>query len=316
MKNILTITTEPDVHLDMVRDELVDDHILVFDPATLTEDQNLSLEWEEGKLTIGLSDRELSNCKSVWYRKPDYLSEEDFPVEPAYLDLCKTSYDQILRTLYTVLDERYWMSDYWAIQKARLNKVYQIKMANSVGLLTPRTLVSTNPLAVERFIEEQGSCIAKPLGLGGVKELGFVFTSRVKSTDGLDYSGVGVSPMIIQEEIVNVADTRVTVVGDQVFPCEITKQGALTDEVDYRYGSYTYDVAYGVDHEFPDEMKARCVQLVRKMGLSFSALDFVKDDRGNYWFLECNSNGQWAFVEIETGLPIAQAIARSLSNSQ
>ena len=34
---------------------------------------------------------------------------------------------------------------------------------------------------------------------------------------------------------------------------------------------------------------------------------------GEYFFLECNPNGQWLWVELETDLPISRAIAEFLS---
>ncbi|MFE3939908.1 ATP-grasp ribosomal peptide maturase, partial [Streptomyces goshikiensis] len=30
---------------------------------------------------------------------------------------------------------------------------------------------------------------------------------------------------------------------------------------------------------------------------------------GQWWFLECNSSGQWAWMEPETGLPMVAAMA-------
>jgi len=37
--------------------------------------------------------------------------------------------------------------------------------------------------------------------------------------------------------------------------------------------------------------------------------DFSVDRNGDWWFLECNPNGQWGFITEATDLPIASAIA-------
>jgi hypothetical protein len=53
--------------------------------------------------------------------------------------------------------------------------------------------------------------------------------------------------------------------------------------------------------------------------LRFSAIDLVLDPSGDYWFLELNPNGQWAWIEARTGLPISEAITNELvriSNEQ
>jgi D-alanine-D-alanine ligase-like ATP-grasp enzyme len=49
--------------------------------------------------------------------------------------------------------------------------------------------------------------------------------------------------------------------------------------------------------------------------LRFAALDFIVTPDGEYVFLEANPNGQWAWIEHETGLPIAAAIADALEGS-
>jgi hypothetical protein len=44
--------------------------------------------------------------------------------------------------------------------------------------------------------------------------------------------------------------------------------------------------------------------------------DFGVDAAGRWQFFECNPNGQWGWIEQETGLPIAAAIARLLDQAE
>jgi hypothetical protein len=44
-------------------------------------------------------------------------------------------------------------------------------------------------------------------------------------------------------------------------------------------------------------------------GLAYAAFDFAEDAEGIWWFLECNQGGQFGFVELETGQPIADEVA-------
>jgi hypothetical protein len=55
---------------------------------------------------------------------------------------------------------------------------------------------------------------------------------------------------------------------------------------------------------------ARC--LVKRLGLRFAAMDFVVTPDGEWWF-QCNPNGQWAWIEAETALPITAALADALT---
>jgi hypothetical protein len=47
--------------------------------------------------------------------------------------------------------------------------------------------------------------------------------------------------------------------------------------------------------------------------LAYGAFDFAEDADGTWWFLECNQSGQFGFVEVETGQPIARSIAEWLA---
>ena len=64
----------------------------------------------------------------------------------------------------------------------------------------------------------------------------------------------------------------------------------------------------------PDEIKKACVDLTKYYGLEFGAIDLVLTPEGNYVFLEINPNGQWAWIEVLTRLPISDAIANLLAN--
>lgn len=48
------------------------------------------------------------------------------------------------------------------------------------------------------------------------------------------------------------------------------------------------------------------------LGSRFGVLDFLVTPAGEWYFLEINPNGQWAWIEQETGLPISSAIADAL----
>jgi glutathione synthase/RimK-type ligase-like ATP-grasp enzyme len=54
----------------------------------------------------------------------------------------------------------------------------------------------------------------------------------------------------------------------------------------------------------PADLAERCLELVRAYGLEFAAIDLVRARDGRYVFLEINPNGQWAWLEQVTGLPL------------
>ncbi|MGH3908056.1 MAG: hypothetical protein ACRDTE_28335 [Pseudonocardiaceae bacterium] len=60
-------------------------------------------------------------------------------------------------------------------------------------------------------------------------------------------------------------------------------------------------------------MQAGVFAYLRAFELIFGAFDFTVGADGTISFLECNPNGQWAFIKQATGQPISDAIAAELT---
>ncbi|MGH3904027.1 MAG: ATP-grasp ribosomal peptide maturase, partial [Pseudonocardiaceae bacterium] len=97
------------------------------------------------------------------------------------------------------------------------------------------------------------------------------------------------------------------VVGESVFATEIKNPG----ELDWRrsHDNITYR-----PYELPDTVVAGIHRLMRSLGLVFGALDFVRTEHG-YQFLEINPNGQWGWIEHQTGQRISRALATTLKQT-
>lgn len=55
-----------------------------------------------------------------------------------------------------------------------------------------------------------------------------------------------------------------------------------------------------------------CIEYLRQANLRYGAFDLVEQPTGEIVFLECNSAGQYAWLEEELGLPVSQSIANLL----
>ena len=64
--------------------------------------------------------------------------------------------------------------------------------------------------------------------------------------------------------------------------------------------------------EIPDEVEDRLLELKRRLGLVFGAIDMRLTPQGDYVFLEINPAGQFMYIEAATGLPLAAAMAEEL----
>jgi len=49
--------------------------------------------------------------------------------------------------------------------------------------------------------------------------------------------------------------------------------------------------------------------------LIYSSFDFVRSKNGEIFFIENNPNGQWLWLELQTGIKISEAFINTLLNN-
>jgi ATP-grasp ribosomal peptide maturase len=190
-------------------------------------------------------------------------------------------------------------------------KPVQLAAAAVAGLGVPRTLITNDPDAAARFAAETGPVIYKPFS-SPIERDGrrmFVYTSPVGDGDLAD-DAIRHTAHLFQEQLEKAYEVRLTVVDDQFFPARLTATSAA-GQIDWRsdYDAIEYAVASP-----PDHVRVGVCELLQSLGLRFAAIDFVVTPAGEWYFLDLNPNGQWAWIEQETGLPICAAIADALTH--
>ncbi|MGC3002294.1 ATP-grasp ribosomal peptide maturase [Streptomyces sp. G35A] len=307
---VLILTCEEDVTADMVVVHLNGCGVPVvrLDPADLTEGVSLSGEFVHGRfrghLSAGGRLVSIGGLRSVWVRRPGTAAAR--AAQPsAWLT------EEASQALYGMLrgcDAR-WMNHPDAARQAR-HKPWQLRLAQRCGLPVPATVITTFPRAAREFAERFPDLVVKPVsGAHPQDPPRAVPTSRV--APDTDFSAVALGPTLLQRRIAKRADIRLTVVGERLLAA---RKAAAPDadpaEVDVRFA------APGAPWE-PVEVPPRTADAVltylRKAELAYGAFDFAEDADGTWWFLECNQSGQFGFVEVETGQPIARSIAEWLA---
>lgn len=146
-----------------------------------------------------------------------------------------------------------------------------------------------------------------PRTAGGAPS-GVLHTTVVPAERWCDPS-ISATAHLVQATQPKIVDVRVTVVGRTLFAAEIHSGGALDWRRDHRRLSYRRC-------EVPDEIAEGVLALMGRLGLVFAALDFVVNRDGSWVFLEINPNGQWAWIERQTGQPISRALASILKGAR
>lgn len=249
------------------------------------------------------------DVRAAYYRRPG--TPEPYPTsDPATRDYLAAEWSAVMRSLWNALEGR-WLSSPFAILRAE-DKPRQLELAVSLGFDVPNTLISNDFTPVKSFIAS-GGIVGKPLRhslveRGETSEV--LFTTRLAPLRPMDRQAVGLAPVIYQREVSKVFDVRVTVIGDKVFAAAIHSQDHDETEVDWRSGT-RHDLRHEAI-ELPPNVAAQCLALTAALGLRYGAIDLVADPDGRHWFLEINPNGQWAWIERRTGLPLAEAIVDTL----
>jgi glutathione synthase/RimK-type ligase-like ATP-grasp enzyme len=258
---------------------------------------------------------DLSDVSAVWYRRAR-MPEAPAGMDPGIYDFCmRESRAALYGSLLAVLpDDARWMSrpgNIWAAE----HKLLQLRVASEAGLLIPETVV-TNTVREARaaFKRFGGHMIAKPVRTGYIEVGGAphaIFTSEVGQSDLKDMRGAGLSPVIYQQHLKKRFDLRVTAVGEDLFVAEIHSQENEAARVDWRKTDDPH-----LPHRrgsLPAATTSAIRALMRRLGLTFGALDFVMTADGDLVFLEVNPNGQWLWLDDQLDFGISEAVAAWLA---
>lgn len=265
-------------------------------------------------LTTPAGNLDPSQIRSVYYRRPQP------PIPPPHLNQAEANFwvdeaNEVVNGLLAAIPESArWVNRPSSIRRAR-NKLRQLMLATRVGLSVPQTLVTNDPDEAFAFftaVEQRAVC--KALSFARVADdamQAFVYTHRIPPDANVEYfESIRFGSSIIQEEIhPREADVRVTIVGHQVFACDLQVEDQTP--VDWRV-SDPEEMQWS-ELQIPDEVRCRLLNLQDLQDLASSEVDLIRDAQGNYSFLEMNPNGQWLFVERATGQPIGAAFADLLS---
>lgn len=126
----------------------------------------------------------------------------------------------------------------------------------------------------------------------------------------IDDASIALAPCQFQAFIPKTRDIRLVAVGGECFAVAI-HAGSDESYVDWRADcpALSYEAV-----PTPGQVAEAVAAYLKRFGLSFGCFDFTESaDTGEWLFLECGANAQWDWLEHETGLPIAAAIARQLT---
>ena len=280
-----------------------------FDTDLFPHTVGMSITGSEGHLSnLPSGDVSSKDIHAVWYRRP-MTRTTDFSMLSTSGTYVENEIDAAMRSFNSCLDHAFWV-DKPLRNIASSEKIRQLREARNAGFRVPDTIVTSVPDIVQELARRHdGRVIAKPLRRGGVvvdkKELGF-FSSLLDLQMIRDHAAsIQRCPLIFQEPIPKAFELRATVVGNRCFAVRLDSQDVPSAMVDWRKSSYK--VRHSI-FDLPGDVAEKCIRMTSESGLHFSAFDLIVTPEDEYVFLEHNPNGQFAWLEELTGIPIGGAL--------
>lgn len=313
-RHVLVVSTIADVATDDVVRRLTARGIPYYRLNTEDFPFTRTVTWRPGAGSgshgFEIDGKSLPDPTSVWYRRLRTPSKPE-GMDPGIYDFCLQENRAALVGGFLGLSAR-WMSHPAAVWQSEY-KPFQLSLAVEAGLSIPRTIISSDPLAIRKAFADFGRMAAKPTRTGHLIHDGqeySIFTSQVleEHLDRLDSARY--SPAIYQELVPKKHDLRITVVGRQVFAAAIDSQSDPAAAVDWRRTANPQLPHHAVT--LPDQVQSRLLRIMDLAGLTFGAIDMIETPDNDYVFLEINPSGQWLWIDDVLGLGISDALAEWL----
>lgn len=321
---LLIITNEADIHPNPVIDRLLERNVPFFRLNTdrlLTDydltwqisDQTCRFEIKYKRAPYRITDQDIS-C--VWERRPmeplaTYDPIADDHVRRAILEEAD-GFVHFLRYALTYYKDLLWIGHPVNERRAG-SKILQKMVARNVGFKIPDSLFTNDWAALEPLARQM--LAVKPIWSFDIPTEGgsIVFYTRKVACDKireLGHTSFRNNINFLETYIRKEYELRITVVNGRFFTARIESQKHSEERgaVDWRQG-YDDAIAF-LPTETPEELKQGCLDFLNYFDLKFGCFDFIKNPDGQYVFLECNTNGQWLWLEDE-GLDISSALAQT-----
>ncbi len=314
---ILIVANQIDPHVDAVISVLRSEKVGCFriDLDSVHSDHKICLASSDTGINLDLENHfnkkrlSLQDVKTVWWRRGASIILEPtlLPVTTIESEESKSIIKWAIESLPKV---RYPFGHPWNMHKAE-NKIWQIQAAKRVGFQIPPCLFSNvkNQLAV--FLDKQ-DCIIKSLSHSGFKqkEENYVIAPKRIGLNALETTRSDKPCGFLQKEINREFDVRLFMGPDWAHACKIDLSNLPLGEIDWRMHITKLDIS---PWELEPKTIAMCREFLQEMELSSGHFDFiVESGTEEIWFLECNPNGQWYWLESLGKTPIAEDVAKTL----
>lgn len=309
--SVLVLTNLRDVTTDVVLRILAERQVPVvrLDPGTdLHAGAALTATYRTGaqRGTLRTSTREidLTEVRSVWTRRPSpFEGPTELDGQDRRFAASQSSWG--FGGILASLPGAHYVNHPWNNRAAEY-KPAQLTTAQRSGFSVPSTLITNDLDQAREFATSQtGGVVYKPLWNTRYEVDGQAQQVWVREVHANEITAaVTTCPHLFQAKVEKAFDARLTAVGDRLFAVRID-----SPDLDWRRRQSLMECT---PLAVPAQIARSVSAYLTIAGLAFGAFDFAVTAAGDWYFLECNPNGQWAWQPDSITDSIAHAIADQL----
>jgi hypothetical protein len=200
--------------------------------------------------------------------------------------------------------------------RACLVKPYQQVLAAACGFAVPETLVANRKAPIADFIANR-KAIIKSLSTAPMTsddatpdKQSVIMTMAIPPDFLADAKEAQFSlgPHFVQQNVAKRYELRVVVIDQEVLPFRVLSQELEISKTDWRAsrGAVPFE-----PWTVTDAVAAGLRRFMRLTGLFSGSFDLIVDPDERVWFLECNQDGQWGWLDNIVDGAIAKCFARA-----
>lgn len=315
MKKILVITTKSDtLTVEMVSKVISKDFHFIRFNIDAWDTNTVSIYNNSFELNGQIID--INTIDFIWYRRFSFLESslifttllKNKQLTNEFAIFIYTEYKQALIGLLKLLENKPSVNQFITFYNSN-NKISNLKLASKLGFNTPKTIISNNYEKVKQFcINHSWNIILKTFfNFNYIKTEKKHYIPIVKiNYETLDKhkNSIQVSPVFIQEYIEKKYELRIVVIGKNVYPFAIYSQELEESKLDFRIHNLE-----NLRHELvsiPKNIENLLLKYNKINKIDFCSFDIILTPNNEYYFLECNLDGEWYWLEKITGFNLTE----------
>jgi glutathione synthase/RimK-type ligase-like ATP-grasp enzyme len=313
---ILILAYEEDPHADSVCKYFGEKgtEYLRINTDRIVKDHKITFDSRNGHFKICNKEREIivDDMWTIWNRRvldPNFEGEISSDLEEIIKTETKKTWQGLLYSHKGKVVNRPHN------QFVASNKIDQLSyvLSNGNGVLIPATIITNDPNELFSFFKSYHKICYKPQQTPVIyrgDEALTIYTNIVTENDLENAELVKMNPCVFQEYVEKSYELRITALEDRTIAVAIHSQDSEDSKIDWR--RYDLDNVKYEKVDLPEFVNDFSINLLRHYSLSFGQIDMIVTPSRDYVFLELNPNGQWLWLEEQSGYNLTRDVAENI----